>query len=99
VTTLGATNWRAEWTPPEPDAPRWFVDDHSDYSRRLQELDVPTLLVFGDADPLAPPSVGEFLHALLPGSRLEIVEGGTHDLEHEHAPQLAHAIRRHFAGA
>jgi pimeloyl-ACP methyl ester carboxylesterase len=99
VVALGASNWRTEWTPQKPNAPRWFFDDRSDFSERLHELDVPTLLVFGDADPLAPPSVGEFLRSRIEASTLEIVQGGTHDLEHDHAPVLADAIRRHLHGA
>ena len=99
VKALGAAEWRAEWTAQRPDAPRWFVDDRSDFADRLSELAVPTLLVFGDADPLAPPQVGEFLRERIAGSALEIVKGGTHDLEHDHAPELASAIRRHASAS
>jgi pimeloyl-ACP methyl ester carboxylesterase len=99
VATLGAVDWRTEWASPKADAPRWFVDDRSNYMERLRELDVPTLLIFGDADPWAPPSVGKFLRPHIRGSTLEIVKGGTHDLEHDHAPLLASAIRRHLYGA
>jgi pimeloyl-ACP methyl ester carboxylesterase len=52
VLKLGASDWRPEWTAEKRDTPHWFVDDRSDYSEELQRLEVPTLLVFGDADPL-----------------------------------------------
>ena len=40
--------------------------------------DVPTLLVWGDRDPIIPVAHGHAAHRLMPGSRLEIVSGAGH---------------------
>jgi len=58
---------------------------------------VPTLLVFGDADPISPVAVGRFLLDRLPSARLEIVAGGTHDLEEEYPDLLASLIEAHLS--
>ena len=44
----------------------------------LVNIDVPTLLVFGDEDPLTPPSVGEYMQERIAGSRLVIIENAGH---------------------
>ena len=45
---------------------------------RLQGLKQPTLLVWGAEDRLIPPSVGEEMHRLIPGSRFETIPGCGH---------------------
>ncbi|MEO6803853.1 MAG: alpha/beta hydrolase [Granulicella sp.] len=45
---------------------------------RLSSLKQPTLIMWGGADRLIPPSVGEALHQSIPQSVLEIVEGCGH---------------------
>jgi 3-oxoadipate enol-lactonase len=44
----------------------------------LQNIDVPTLLVFGDVDPLTPPTVGEYMQERIKGSELVIIEDAGH---------------------
>ena len=44
----------------------------------LVNIDVPTLLVFGDVDPLTPPSVGEYMQERIAGSQLIILENAGH---------------------
>ncbi len=51
--------------------------------------DLPTLIVWGDRDPIIPVEHGRAAHALLPNSRLEIFEGAGH------FPQLDDPV--HFA--
>jgi len=50
-------------------------------------VDVPTLLIYGDQDPLTPPGVGEDVHAQIVDSRLEVMAGIGHlvNLEARHA--------------
>ncbi len=49
--------------------------------------DLPTLIVWGDRDPIIPVEHGRAAHALLPNSRLEIFEGAGH------FPQLDDPVR------
>lgn len=44
----------------------------------LKNIDVPTLLVFGEVDPLTPPHVGEYMRERIKGSVLEIIEKAGH---------------------
>ena len=44
----------------------------------LPNIAVPTLLVFGDVDPLTPPTVGEYMQERITGSKLVIIENAGH---------------------
>lgn len=54
-----------------------------------QRVDVPTLLIHGEDDRLAPLAISEYIHPKISGSRLEVVAGGSHMLPITHAAQLA----------
>ncbi len=98
VRPLGAAEWRiGAWVAQRPEMPRWFVEDRSDFGDRLPTLRVPTLVLIGDADPLAPLGVGEYLRDQIPGAHLEIVGGGTHAMAEEIPERLAALIDRHLA--
>ena len=44
----------------------------------LANIQVPTLLVYGDVDPLTPPRVGEYMQERIAGSELKIIEDAGH---------------------
>jgi pimeloyl-ACP methyl ester carboxylesterase len=56
---------------------------------RANQVSVPTLLIHGDDDRLAPLAIGEYVHGKIPGSRLEVVASGSHMLPITHSDQLA----------
>jgi pimeloyl-ACP methyl ester carboxylesterase len=58
VARLGGQDWRATFQQANPQLPRWFADDQEDLTQRLAELAMPVLLLWGDADPISPVSVG-----------------------------------------
>ena len=94
-----ATDWRSAFFAANPGLPRWFEDEPEDLSGEIAGLHIPTLLLWGDQDPISPVAVGERLAALLPNAHLHVVPGGDHDLAHAHAAQLAPRIDRHLAQA
>jgi len=49
-----------------------------DYSDDLAGIEVPTLVIVGRDDPIRPVADAEFMHARIPGSRLEIIEDAAH---------------------
>ena len=51
-----------------------------DRRRELASIRVPTLVVHGADDPLLPVSAGRETARLIPGARLQIIEGMGHDL-------------------
>ena len=96
VAARGGVDWRDTFRELQPAAPTWFVDDRSDVTARLGELQQPTLLVFGDDDLIAPVAVGKFLAERLPHATLEILPKATHDLEGEQPDLLASLIEAHL---
>jgi non-heme chloroperoxidase len=67
----------------------WLTDFRND----LQRMDVPTLVVHGDADRILPlAATGKRTHEAIKGSRLVVVEGGPHGLTWTHAEKVNHEL-------
>jgi pimeloyl-ACP methyl ester carboxylesterase len=97
VRRLGAAEWRtSDSVAQRPHMPRWFVDDQTDLGARLPAVPAPTLVLIGDADPLAPLGVGEYLRDQIPGAELQIIAGGTHAMAEELPERIAALIDRHL---
>jgi pimeloyl-ACP methyl ester carboxylesterase len=94
VRDLAEVDWRPEFSTTYPSAPRWAVDDRTDYTSRLAELELPVLLVWGSADPISPPIAGQKLLEMLPSAELQVIEGGDHAFAHDRAPEVAPIITR-----
>ena len=66
----------------------------------LADIDVPTLLLHGDADQRSSPTVAETLHAQIPGSKLVVLRGLGHECYLESPDQFndeVRAFRRTFS--
>jgi pimeloyl-ACP methyl ester carboxylesterase len=50
----------------------------ADVSEELPGISTPTLLVWGEQDPLVPPTAGKLLRSQMPSSRLVVLEGTSH---------------------
>lgn len=67
----------------------WLTDFRND----LQRIDVPTLVIHGDADRILPiAATGKRTHELVKGSRLVAVQGGPHGLTWTHAEEVNRAL-------
>ncbi len=65
----------------------------TDFRADLAKLDLPTLVVHGDADRIVPLAIsGQKTAAALKGSKLVVVEGGSHGLTLTHADELNAAL-------
>jgi len=65
----------------------------TDFRADLKRIEVPTLIVHGDADRIVPLEVsGQRMPALVKGSRLVVVKGGSHGLNWTHAEELNQAL-------
>lgn len=93
---LGAADWQATYHRNHPNAARWLSDVHMDLSAELPQIACPTLLLWGDADPISPVAVGERLAELLPNARLHVLKGGDHDLVRNRAEEVAPLIQAHL---
>jgi poly(3-hydroxyoctanoate) depolymerase len=93
---LGAQEWRTSFQAANPTFPWWFANYKEDLTDKLPGIRIPALLLWGDADPISPPQVGELLAALLPQAELHVFPGGTHDLGNVLAEQVAPLIDQHL---
>lgn len=66
-----------------------------DTSARLPELKPPTLVVHGTADQMIPVQNGRMIGGLIPGSRLEIMDGVGHMFFLEQPQRTAQLVREH----
>ena len=67
----------------------WLTDFRGD----LKRIDIPTLVIHGDADRILPiAATGQRTHALIKGSRFVVIEGGPHGLTWTHAEKANRAL-------
>ncbi len=93
VSALGAIDWRPDYRQEFPDVAEWVISQRPDVSDRIHDIRQPALLLWGDAYPISPVAVGEYLLSRLPDARLHVVKGGRHDLARTHAAEIAPLIR------
>lgn len=97
VEALGGQDWRADYRAEFPNAAKWVTEQHVDYTQQLARLTAPTLLMWGDQDPISPLAVGRRLASVLPNSQLTVVPGGTHALAAEQPVLVTRAILGHLS--
>jgi pimeloyl-ACP methyl ester carboxylesterase len=59
VADLGGVDWRADYKAEFPNAASWITEVHEDLSAHLGAIDIPVLLLWGSADAISPPAVGQ----------------------------------------
>lgn len=69
-----------------------------DAAARLPRLRARTLVIHGTADEMVPPADGEDLAGLIPGSRLELLDGVGHLFWWEQPERSAELVREHALG-
>jgi pimeloyl-ACP methyl ester carboxylesterase len=75
------------------------LNEKPDLGRQFADVSVPTLLLWGDDDPLSPVAVGRHLAAAIPKAELHVVRGGRHSMGVDLPAQLAPRIEAHIARA
>ena len=93
---LGAADWRADYRKAFPRAAAWITAARSSPALPVEKIAAPTLLIWGDADPISPVAVGRHLESRIPNARLEIVSGGDHDVAQAKAQVVAGLISDHL---
>lgn len=93
---FGAQDWRPDFLAQNPHLPEWFINDKSDLSDQLAQVQQPVLLLWGDDDPISPVAVGQYLAEIFPDADLHVFKGGKHDLGCTHAKQIAPLIDLHL---
>jgi len=59
----------------------------------LYKIECPVLLIWGDADPISPVAIGQYLHGKIILSELHVIQQGQHDLAQLHADQVAFLLQ------
>jgi len=94
---LGASDWRDDYRRANPRAAAWVTEERPSPDLPVERIVAPTLLLWGDDDPISPLAVGHHLQSRIAGARLHVVAGGRHDLARTHAAEVAPLIARHLA--
>jgi non-heme chloroperoxidase len=69
--------------------PTW----HEDFRNDLSRIDVPTLVIHGDADRIVPlPAAGQRTAKLIKGARLVTIKDGPHAVSWTHAEEVNHEL-------
>lgn len=97
VEGLGGVDWRPDYRASFPDAMSYIFEACEDLTARLPAIVSPVLLLWGDADPISPVTVGERLCELLPDARLVVIPGGTHEIVQDRADEVTPLIRAFLA--
>jgi len=97
MTKLGAIDWRPAYRRAHPNAAPWIFEPRVAGPLPVERIAAPTLLLWGDNDPISPLAVGEHLAMRLPEARLHVVKGGGHDLAETHAGEIAPLIAEFLA--
>ena len=66
--------------------------DTNAWSRRLSEIDVPAVVVWGEDDPFYPVTLGERLHQALKGSTFTVIPGASHFVPEDQPDALRRAL-------
>jgi pimeloyl-ACP methyl ester carboxylesterase len=77
---FGASDWRDDYRKLYPNAADWILRERAAAELPFARIAAPTLLLWGDADPISPVAVGHCLEARMPDAKLHILAGGDHDL-------------------
>lgn len=86
-------DWREAYRQAFLKYPDWFITTNINYEEFLSDINVETLLIWGDQDPVSPVEVGTYLNQIFKISTLHIVQGGDHQLAEKYADEVAIQIK------
>jgi pimeloyl-ACP methyl ester carboxylesterase len=93
---FGASDWRADYREQFPHAAGWITEHSATAELPVELIKAPTLLIWGDSDPISPIAVGLHLEHRMPNAKLHVVPGGGHSLASNKAEAVAALIARHL---
>jgi pimeloyl-ACP methyl ester carboxylesterase len=97
MAAFGASDWRAAYRETFPNAAEWIYEPRTAAALPIERITAPTLLIWGDSDPISPVAVGRHLKQRIPVARLHIVAGGNHDVAKTHAETVAALVAGHLS--
>jgi pimeloyl-ACP methyl ester carboxylesterase len=97
MTAFATADWRSDYRKLHPDAAPWITEPRAAANLPVERIACPTLLIWGDADPISPLAVGHHLKARLPDARLHIVASDDHRFATTRPDEIAPLIADHLA--
>lgn len=94
---FGAVDWRESYRRELPNAAKWILERSLAGPQPVEKIVAPTLLIWGDDDPISPVAVGQHLAKTIPNAELHVVAGGDHSLAQNRATEVAPLIEAHLA--
>ena len=88
LSSYNVADWREDYQQTF-DVPDWFIQPQVYLDDLLYKIEYPVLLIWGDADPISPVAVGQYLHGKIILSELHVIRQGQHDLAQVQADQVA----------
>lgn len=85
-------DWREAYRQTFLKYPDWFITTNVNYEEFLSDINIETLLIWGDNDPVSPVQVGQYLNQKFENSMLYVVKNGDHQLAEKHADEVAAQI-------
>jgi pimeloyl-ACP methyl ester carboxylesterase len=96
VSAFGAADWRADYRKAYPDTPAWITERRTETKLPVENIRCPTLLIWGDADPISPLAVGRHLEKRLPDATLRVIASNEHRFASTRADEVAPLIAAHL---
>jgi pimeloyl-ACP methyl ester carboxylesterase len=94
---FGAADWRPDYRKRYPKAAAWITGRRTAASLPLERILCPTLLIWGNADPISPLAVGQHLKARMPNAKLHIIASDDHRFAANRPDDIAPLIADHLA--
>lgn len=91
-------DWREAYRQAFLKYPDWFITTNANYEEFLSDINIKTLLIWGDNDPVSPVQVGQYLNQKFENSTLYVVKGGDHQLAEKYADEVAVQIKNYLKG-
>ncbi|MFV5364215.1 alpha/beta fold hydrolase [Acinetobacter oleivorans] len=89
-------DWREAYRQAFLKYPDWFITTNANYEEFLSDINIETLLIWGDNDPVSPVQVGQYLNQKFENSTLYVVKGGDHQLAEKHADEVSVQIENYL---
>jgi len=93
---FGAADWRSDYRKLFPATADWILQERAAAPLPVENISAPTLLIWGDEDPISPVAVGRELERRIPDAKLCILPGGDHDLALTRSDAVAGLIAEHI---
>jgi pimeloyl-ACP methyl ester carboxylesterase len=96
VDDIRSEDWRPAYIAANPSYPDWFTNYTGNLTDKLNDINIPVLLIWGGSDPISPVAIGEKLEGIFPNSQLEVIAEGDHSLANTLSTKVAPLIQEHL---